>query len=327
MSQTPATLKSIDTKEIDHTFTFNPNTIKWSYTENTATFDTLGGRVTQLLSVKADTMTVQGDTGSKKELQRLASNIASIMQYHLQTERPVRLTIPSRNWRFNVYVSQFPSIGFDVETISFPFQLKMEINEDFGVTTKKVLKNELDRLKKRIGYSPKWHGGNVELFTEIWGDLFDDDSSTGGGGSGPASFVGGNNTEIAFNYFVERGLTAEQSAGIVGNLIMESGVNPESVQAGGPGRGIAQWSVDERWATYLSWVKGRGDKPLTLEPQLDFIWYELKGSEGRAMGLLMNAPHSVAAAARAFASGYERPASTNYEPRVAAAKDVYERYA
>ena len=57
------------------------------------------------------------------------------------------------------------------------------------------------------------------------------------------------NDVTACNYFVGKGLTNFQSAGIVGNLDQESGVNPSSVQAGGPGRGIAQWSVGGRWDT------------------------------------------------------------------------------
>ena len=67
-----------------------------------------------------------------------------------------------------------------------------------------------------------------------------------------------NNNKVAFDYFVNKGLTKEQSAGIVGNLIQEAGdpINPRSVQPGGPGRGIAQWSVGERWAS-----SGTNSKP------------------------------------------------------------------
>src|SRR5512141_1655625 len=56
------------------------------------------------------------------------------------------------------------------------------------------------------------------------------------------------NEHAAFDYFVARGLTKRQSAGIVGNLMQESNVVPTAVQyGGGPGRGIAQWSVGGRW--------------------------------------------------------------------------------
>src|SRR4051812_26829508 len=56
------------------------------------------------------------------------------------------------------------------------------------------------------------------------------------------------NDKAAYDFFVAKGLTPFQAAGIVGNLDQESGVNPASVQfGGGPGRGIAQWSVGGRW--------------------------------------------------------------------------------
>src|SRR5262245_59249479 len=58
------------------------------------------------------------------------------------------------------------------------------------------------------------------------------------------------NDFAAFTFFVSKGLTPIQAAGIVGNLDQESGVDPNSVQyGGGPGRGIAQWSVGGRWDT------------------------------------------------------------------------------
>src|SRR5438552_11911679 len=57
------------------------------------------------------------------------------------------------------------------------------------------------------------------------------------------------NDQAAYVFFVGKGLKNFQAAGIVGNLDQESGVNPSSVQSGGPGRGIAQWSVGGRWDT------------------------------------------------------------------------------
>src|SRR4051812_1918394 len=55
------------------------------------------------------------------------------------------------------------------------------------------------------------------------------------------SALAASNDEIAFDYFVSKGLTERQSAGIVGNLVQESGspINPYADQPGGPGMGIA----------------------------------------------------------------------------------------
>src|SRR5262252_6610116 len=72
------------------------------------------------------------------------------------------------------------------------------------------------------------------------------------------------NDRPAYDFFVSKGLTNFQAAGIVGNLDQESGVNPASVQfGGGPGRGIAQWSVGGRWDTsnpnVLAYAKSQGE--------------------------------------------------------------------
>ena len=80
-------------------------------------------------------------------------------------------------------------------------------------------------------------------------------AAVAGCGAGPGESLGESssaltsfpNDQAAFDYFLGKGLTNYQAAGIVGNLDQESGVDPTAVQSGGPGRGIAQWSVGGRW--------------------------------------------------------------------------------
>jgi Phage tail lysozyme len=89
------------------------------------------------------------------------------------------------------------------------------------------------------------------------------------------------NDKIAFDYFVGKGLTDVQTAGIVGNLDQESSMDPTIWQiGGGPGRGIAQWSAGGRWDTSyhdnVKWYAAEhGASIYSLDLQLDFIWYEL----------------------------------------------------
>ncbi|HEY4238570.1 MAG TPA: phage tail tip lysozyme [Kofleriaceae bacterium] len=95
-------------------------------------------------------------------------------------------------------------------------------------------------------------------------------------GPPPTAFA---NDQAAFDFFVGKGLTNFQAAGIVGNLDQESGVNPNSVQSGGPGRGIAQWSVGGRWDTsnpnVVAYAAAQNEGVHTLNLQLEFIWHEL----------------------------------------------------
>jgi hypothetical protein len=88
------------------------------------------------------------------------------------------------------------------------------------------------------------------------------------------------NDKTAFDYFLAKGLTPVQAAGIVGNLEQESSMNPTAVQPGGPGRGIAQWSVGGRWDhdsgdNAVAYATSQGKSVLSFGLQLDFIWFEL----------------------------------------------------
>jgi hypothetical protein len=68
-----ATLKDNVTGKI-YNFPFNINSLEWNYQLNSQSFDTIGGRVTQLLSVRINTMTAQGEAGSRKNLMNLYNN-------------------------------------------------------------------------------------------------------------------------------------------------------------------------------------------------------------------------------------------------------------
>jgi hypothetical protein len=119
--------------------------------------------------------------------------------------------------------------------------------------------------------------------------------------SGPA--------RTAFNYFVRKGLSPVQAAGIVGNLQQESGINPLSVQRGGPGRGIAQWLLHQRWDrtpndNLASFARQHGGSANSLNTQLDFIWYELTTFPRYGLGTL-RAARTIAAATRAFQDHFE----------------------
>jgi hypothetical protein len=123
-------------------------------------------------------------------------------------------------------------------------------------------------------------------------------------------------TEYAMDFFTSRGFTREAAAGIVGNLLAESGINPKSEQyGGGPGRGIAQWSVDQRWQTYLKFAKNRGLEPTDLNAQLRFIIHEMPSQMGESAKTIKTMTDSNAAA-KLFMDKYERPGKPNWDRRV-----------
>lgn len=138
------------------------------------------------------------------------------------------------------------------------------------------------------------------------------------------------NEQPAFDFFRGKGLTGEQSAGIVGNLDVESGIDPAIVQSGGPGRGIAQWSAGGRWDTtsgdnVKAFAAQQGKSALSLQLQLDFIWFEL--TTFPAYGLTkLKATTTLSAAITSFATSYEACGACSTSVRVAHGQSVLDRF-
>lgn len=141
------------------------------------------------------------------------------------------------------------------------------------------------------------------------------------------TLTGNDNEAKAFNFFISHGLTAIQSASIVGNFIQESGVEPTRVELnGGPGRGIAQWSVNDRWAELKNHEAGKD--PLELATQLDFVWFELTGSFLKSVLEPLKATTTVEPAVKIVNSKYEISADTPemVNTRVKYANEVLTKY-
>jgi hypothetical protein len=127
--------------------------------------------------------------------------------------------------------------------------------------------------------------------------------------SGPVTGAPGNTGDpIAF--FMNKGYTREQAAGIVANLHAESRMNTGAVGDSGKAYGIAQWHPD-RQAKFKE-VFGREMKGSSLEQQMEFVAWELKNTEAGAGDKLRQA--KTAREAGALVSKlYERPADMQGE--------------
>jgi hypothetical protein len=138
------------------------------------------------------------------------------------------------------------------------------------------------------------------------------------------------NDKKCFDYFVGKGLTAIQAAGIVGNLDQESGASPTAVQPGGPGRGLAQWSVGGRWDhdagdNATSYASSHGMSVWSLDLQLDFIWYELTNFPGYGLASL-KAATNITDAVKAFQNKFEGCGTCVETQRITYAKAVLAAY-
>jgi lysophospholipase L1-like esterase len=132
-----------------------------------------------------------------------------------------------------------------------------------------------------------------------------------------ASLTGSDNHQKAFNYFISKGFTPQQSAGIVGNLDAESGVNPRIIQGGGEsdnitvnnrtGYGIAQWTSSGRQQGLVDFARSRGlliEGDLAL--QLDYLMKELTEGYTDVFTAIKAAP-DLKTASDIFMTKFERP--------------------
>lgn len=128
------------------------------------------------------------------------------------------------------------------------------------------------------------------------------------------------NAEQVYQYLQTQGLPAGAAAGVVGNLVVESGVTPSNASGdGGTSGGIAQWH-NGRWSALKAFAAGLGKPWQSLDVQEAFLVKESKSSGLWAKLVGTNDP---AAAASLFAAQFERPASKDYSGRQAAAAKVY----
>lgn len=142
----------------------------------------------------------------------------------------------------------------------------------------------------------------------------------------PTNLQGNDNMEKAFRYFTSKSLSPEQSAAIVGNLQAESGVNPQSHQeGGGVGRGIAQWTVNDRWATLLTFAKSQNRSEWDLGLQLDFMWQEL-GSGYKDGFEKFKQETTLTNMVITFERQYERAGKPNHPKRIGFAQQILKLY-
>jgi len=141
---------------------------------------------------------------------------------------------------------------------------------------------------------------------------------------GTGALVGNTNAEKVFNFLLGAGFTEQAAAGVIGNLMQESGVNPKSKQlGGGPGRGIMQWGTGPgsggRWDALVAWASSSGKDPWSLDTQVEWMMKEMRsyGTYNRLKGVT-----DVKKAVVIFESEMEKAGVPNYPRRYQYAADA-----
>ena len=158
--------------------------------------------------------------------------------------------------------------------------------------------------------------------------------------------IGETNIEKAFNFFIsKRGgeYTPEQACGMIGNFLKESinspipgDINPTAFNKTEGSRGIAQWNPqfeagttnrkpENRLTNLENFAAERGEDPLTLRPQLEFVKFELE-TVTWVGGAKLRKTKTVKDATNIFRQYYERPAVSDQDKkdRIAFAENTFE---
>lgn len=111
-----------------------------------------------------------------------------------------------------------------------------------------------------------------------------------------------NREEDAVAFYIYQGWTPEQALGIVGNLLRESGLNPNASGDSGKAFGLAQWHPDRQAKAKQLY----GDNWKTFENQLKFVDWELKNTE-KVAGDKLRASKGAWQSGQVVSDFYERP--------------------
>ena len=142
-----------------------------------------------------------------------------------------------------------------------------------------------------------------------------------------AALQGDNATKI-WNYFRTHGYSEAATAGIMGNLEVESGLDPTIKQhGGGPGRGLAQWTVNgSRWNGLLEVANEKGTTWDDLETQLIWIDEEINSGSWISDVSAFKKSTSVETATEIFCNEYERPGVPHMDTRKNYANNYYKKF-
>ncbi|MBE0436739.1 MAG: hypothetical protein IBX56_13140, partial [Methylomicrobium sp.] len=157
---------------------------------------------------------------------------------------------------------------------------------------------------------------NAKGYFKEWGKRLGISSGDASPSVGPES--GDIGSRLMNDLMRDQGLTKEQAAGVVGNLMHESAgfkkmqeVNP---RGGRGGYGYAQWTGSRR-KQFEAWAAQKGLSVDSYEANYGFLNHELMGSENRSLRALKKTS-SVAESTRVFHDTFERSGIPRMDSRI-----------
>jgi hypothetical protein len=184
---------------------------------------------------------------------------------------------------------------------------------------------------------------NGKDFNEVYNSMLNPVSTTTPGTTTPTDGTNpdisniSDNAQATWTFFTGKGYSPHATAGIMGNLQQESGLDPTIKQhGGGPGRGIAQWTVnEERFKGLQAHAQSKGKDWTDLQSQLEWVDIELNGRDAATKSHLNKRFGGIEGfkkatdtrwAVEAFEKSYERAGKPNYTNRYKFAEEFYSKF-
>lgn len=136
-----------------------------------------------------------------------------------------------------------------------------------------------------------------------------------------------NRVKYAMDFFISKGLTNFQAAGIVGNLLHESAskdLNTSAIGDGGKSIGIAQWNGPRR-RKLEQYAESKNTPVSDLTTQLEFLWYEItEDKDQKPFKILDGIKNSktIEEATTQFMKRCERPSVPHLKNRIKCSKSL-----
>lgn len=152
----------------------------------------------------------------------------------------------------------------------------------------------------------------------------------------------GDYAKDTWNYLVSKGYSKQATAGILGNMYQESGVDPTRIQDNGkgPAAGICQWenynTKSKRWKSMSDYASSKGKPWTDLQSQLDWLDLEMQGKDPTTLQHLKRKVGGydafknmtdVRQATLVFEESFERAGKPNMNRRYTAAEGYYNDFA
>lgn len=166
-------------------------------------------------------------------------------------------------------------------------------------------------------------------------------TSTSGSGDYSNIQVDGTGKDSVWKILRSMGYSKAATAGIMGNMQQESGVNPSAIQGNGrgPAAGIVQWenynTKSARWAAMAQYANSKGKEWTDLQSQLEYLDKEMRGADSTTLSLLkkkvggydqFKALTDIDKATLVFEESFERAGTPMMSNRYSAARQFYDQF-